>query len=177
MFLGDKRVEDKKGRWADMVEVSMRNWDVGEFRVRDNMTISMKSDKSPDPVGKTPIQGILNHIRQAIPHMFHIHSDLPYRSNLYPPSLCLIHMPIIMAEYNDTLSLSISPCHDQELIPSMACTEYSICRVQRTPSAPYSMYRLYWVQHSPSTAYTKYTTHWVQHTPCTAYTEYSIHWV
>jgi hypothetical protein len=54
----------------------MRYWDLGEFCVRDNITIPIQSGKSTDLVGKTPIHGILNPIRQAIPHMFHIHSDL-----------------------------------------------------------------------------------------------------
>jgi hypothetical protein len=35
-------------------------------------------------------------------------------------------------------SLSISPCHDQELSPSAAYTEYSIHQVKHTPSTAYT---------------------------------------
>jgi len=74
-------------------------------------------------------------------------------------SLFLIHISNIITEHKVKLSLSISLCHDHELTPSTAYTEYSIHRVQ----------------HTPGTAYTEYSIHRVQHTPSTAYTEYSIH--
>jgi hypothetical protein len=69
-----------------------------------------------------------------------------------PVSLFLVHNSTIIAEHKVKSSLSISPCHDHELTPSTAYTEYSIHRVQ----------------HKPSTAYTEYST------LCTAYTAYCI---
>ena len=61
--------------------------------------------------------------------------------------------------------------------PSSAYTQYSIHPVQHTPSAAYTQYNIHQVLHTPSTAYTKYSIHQVQHTPSTVYTKYSIHWV
>jgi len=49
-------------------------------------------------------------------------------------SLFLVHNPTIIAEYKVKSSLSISPCHDHELTPSIVYTEYSIHRVQHPPS-------------------------------------------
>jgi len=40
--------------------------------------------------------------------------------------LFLVHNSTIIAEHNVKSSLSISPCHDHELAPSIAYTEYSI---------------------------------------------------
>jgi len=81
-------------------------------------------------------------------------------SSSSPISLFLVHNSTIIAEHKVKSSLSISPCHDHELTPSTAYTEYSIHRVQHTPST--SIHRVQ--------AYTEY-----KHTPSTAYTEYSIH--
>jgi len=72
-------------------------------------------------------------------------------SSSSPLSLFLVQNSNIITEHKVKLSLSISPCHNHELTPSTAHTEYSI----------------YQVQHTPSTAYTKYSIHWVQHTPST----------
>jgi len=58
-------------------------------------------------------------------------------------SLCLVHNSTIIAEHQVKSSLSNSPCHDQELTPSTAYTEYkhtpstSKDREQHTPSTPY----------------------------------------
>jgi len=49
-------------------------------------------------------------------------------------SLFLVHNCTIIAEHKAKSSLSISPCHDHQLTPSTAYTEYSIHRVQHTPS-------------------------------------------
>jgi len=72
-------------------------------------------------------------------------------------------------------SLSISPCHDQELAPSTAYTEYSIHRVQHTPSTAYTEYSIHRVQHILSTPYTDYTINQIHHIPGTPYTEHTIH--
>jgi hypothetical protein len=47
-------------------------------------------------------------------------------------SLFLVHNSTIIAENKVKSSLSISPCHDHELSPSIAYTKYSIHRVQHT---------------------------------------------
>jgi len=47
-------------------------------------------------------------------------------SSSSPISLLLVHNSTIIAEHNVKSSLSISPCHDHELTPSTAYTEYSI---------------------------------------------------
>jgi len=51
-------------------------------------------------------------------------------SSSSPISLLLVHTSTIIAEHKVESSLSISPCHDQELTPSTA-----LRRVQHTPSA------------------------------------------
>jgi hypothetical protein len=55
-------------------------------------------------------------------------------SSSSPISLFLVHNSTIIAEHKVESSLSISPCHDHELAPSLAYTESSIHRVQHTPS-------------------------------------------
>jgi len=50
-----------------------------------------------------------------------------------PISLFLVHNSTIIAEHKVKSFLSISPCHDHELTPSTAYTEYSIHRVQHPP--------------------------------------------
>jgi len=55
-----------------------------------------------------------------------------------PFSLFLLHNSTIIAEHKVTSSLSISPCHDHELIPST-----SIHQVQHTPSTEYTEYSLH----------------------------------
>jgi len=55
-------------------------------------------------------------------------------SSSSPISLFLVHNSTVIAEHKVKSSLSISPCHDHELTPSTAYTEYSIHRVQHTPS-------------------------------------------
>ena len=51
-------------------------------------------------------------------------------SSSSPISLFLVHNSTIIAEHKVKSSLSISPCHDQELTPSTGYTAYSIHRVQ-----------------------------------------------
>ena len=51
-----------------------------------------------------------------------------------PISHFLVHNSTIIAEHKVKSSFSISPCHDPDLAPSIAYTEYSIHREQHTPS-------------------------------------------
>ena len=71
-------------------------------------------------------------------------------SSTFPISLFLVHISTIIAEHKVMSSLSISPCHDQESIPSTAYTEYSIHRVQHTPSTVYTEYSIHRVLHHPN---------------------------
>jgi hypothetical protein len=59
-------------------------------------------------------------------------------SSSSPMSLFLAHNSTIIAEHNVKSSLSISQCHDHELTPSTAYTEYSIHREQHTPNTSYT---------------------------------------
>jgi hypothetical protein len=69
-------------------------------------------------------------------------------------SLCPVHNSPIIAEHKVKSSLSIPPCHNHQLTPSTAYTEYSIHNVQHTPSTAYTNYIIHQVQHTPSTAST-----------------------
>jgi len=89
----------------------------------------------PSPMGQewvqfrwaiTPIQVLPIQIRQVASLLSHIHLYPPYHSNVHPPSVFLVGNSTIVAEYKAKSSLSISPCHDQELILYTAYTEYSI---------------------------------------------------
>jgi len=53
-------------------------------------------------------------------------------------SLFLVHNSTIIAEPKVKSSLSISPCHDHELTPSTAYTEY-----KNTPSTAYTEYSIH----------------------------------
>jgi len=103
----------------------------------------------------------------------------PSFSLCFPPSPHISHFLFLnytsTEEHEVISSLCMFWYHDQELTPSIACTEYSIHPVQHAPSTAYTKYIIYQVQHTPSTAYTKYSIHQVQHTPSTAFMKYSIH--
>jgi len=59
-------------------------------------------------------------------------------SSSSPISLFLVHNSTIIAEHKVKLSLSISACHDHELTPSTAYTEYK--NPQSTAYAEYSIH-------------------------------------
>jgi hypothetical protein len=61
----------------------------------------------------------------------------------------------IIAEQKVKSSLSLCPWHDQELTLRTVYTEYSIHRVQHTPSTAYTEYSIHRVQRTPSTACTQ----------------------
>jgi len=58
-------------------------------------------------------------------------------SSSSPISLFLVHNSNIITEHNVKLYLSISPCHDHELTPNTAYTEYSIHRVPNIVCLPF----------------------------------------
>jgi len=112
----------------------------------------------PDSAGTSP-DPVCNYTdtRSSQPKQASCNSDFSYplesstscsSSSLIPPFL--VHNSTIIAEYNVKLFLSISPCHDHELTLSTAYTEYSIHRLQYTPSTAYTE-----VPHTPRTAPTQ----------------------
>jgi len=143
VFLGADR---ERERWEEMGELIMRNWDLREFRVRVNLPFLIWQVLLPIRRVKTPILGLLNPIRQVVPLTSHIHSYPPYRSHLHPPSLVLYHHRRTQSE--------VIPLY-QSMPWSSVNIEYSIHRVQRTPSTAYTKYSIHQVQHTPSTASTQ----------------------
>jgi hypothetical protein len=95
-------------------------------------TIPDTAGMSPDPACYT------THTWTSQPNQASCTPDFSYPliitlfSSSSPISHILVRNSTIIAEHNVKSSLSISPCHDHELTPSTAFTEYSIHRVQHT---------------------------------------------
>jgi len=122
-----------------MGENTLRNWDLREFRVRVNL---------PSPIWQvqvtirsliTPIRGLPNPIRQAVPLISHIRWYPPHRSHLHPPSLSS-SSTILPSSQNTKLNhpsvslhAMIMSSHRVQHTLSTASTEYSIHRVQHPP--------------------------------------------
>jgi len=127
-----------------MGQIIMRNWDLGDFRVRVNLPSPIQQVRVLIRHVITLIRGLPNPTWQVVPLISHIRLYPPHHYHLHPPSLSFSSTTsTIIAEYNGKSSLSISPCHDHELTPSTS---------------------IHQVQHTQSTAYTKYSIHQVQHT-------------
>jgi len=90
MFLGDGRLEKQKEIWEKMGEIIIRNWDIGEFRVRVNLPSPIQPVPVPIRPVITPIRGIPNPIRQFISLVSHIRLYSPHRSHLHSPSLSFL---------------------------------------------------------------------------------------
>jgi len=154
----------------------MRNWNFREFSVQVNLPSRIWQVGVLIRQVITPIQGLLNPIRQVILLISHIFSYPPYRSYLHPPSLSVSSTLLPSSqEHKVKSSLSISPCHDHELPPSASYTECIIYRVHHTLSASYTGCIIHWVHHTPSASYTECIIHRVHHTPSASYTECIIH--
>jgi len=98
----------------------------------------------------TPIQGLLNPIRQGVLLTAHIPLYPPYCAHIHPPSLTFSSTILAsLQEHKVKSSLSISPCHHHELTLSAAYTKCSIHQVQHTWSTAYTEYSIHWVQHIP----------------------------
>ena len=92
----------------------------------------------PDTAGTTPNPACKNtNTRSSIPNQASRTPDFTYLlvSSIFVP-IFIPHLSFstIITEHKVKSSLPISPCHDHELTLSTACTEYSIHRVQHTPS-------------------------------------------
>jgi hypothetical protein len=96
----------------------------------------------PDTAGTTPdLACNYTNTRSSQPNQANYTRDFSYPlvsstsfSSSSPISLFLFHNSTIIAEHKVKLSLSISPSQDHKSSPSIAYTEYSIHRVQHTPS-------------------------------------------
>jgi hypothetical protein len=129
------------------------------------LTIPDTAGKSPDPACNYADARFFqtNQPSRSRDFSYPLLSSPSFSSSPISPFLVL--NSTIIAEHKVKSFLSISPCHDHELAPSIAYTKYSIQRVQHTLSSAYTEYTILRVQHTPSTAYTKYSIHQVQHSP------------
>jgi len=111
----------------------MRNWDLREFRVRVNLPSPVGQVRVPIRQVITPILCLANPITQVVPLVSQVRSYPPYCSHLHPPSLSFpsTTQPSLQ-EPKVKSSLSISPCHHDELTPSAAYAECSIHRIQHS---------------------------------------------
>jgi len=102
-------------------------------------TITDAAGTSPDPAGNTTNtrSSKPNQASRAPDFSGPLVSSISFSSSS-PISLFLVHNSTIIAEHKVKSSLSISPCHDHELTPRAAYAEYSIHRVQHTPSTAYT---------------------------------------
>jgi len=143
----------KRGRWQAM---GNRNGELGLKRIScvSQLTIPDMAGRSSNPAGMytdTRASELTQASRTAEFSYLLVYSISFSSSSTI--SIFLIHISTIITEHKVKSSLSISPCHDQDLTPSTV---------------------LHWVQHTPSTAHCKYSIHREQHTPNTACTEYCL---
>jgi len=115
-----------------------------EFRVRVNCPSPIQQVRVPIGWVITPIQCPTNPTGQVVLLISHSCSYPPHRSHLHPLSLSFSSTTLPSSqEHNVKTSLSISLFHHHELTLSAACTEYSIQRVQHTPSPAYTKYSIH----------------------------------
>jgi len=119
-------------------------------------TIHNRAGTSPDPASNNTDtrSSQSNQASRTLDFLYPLVSSTLFSSSS-PISLFLVHNSTIIAELKVKSSRSISPCHDHEMTPSTAYTEY-----KHTLSKAYTEYSIHRVQHTPSTAYTE-----VQHRP------------
>jgi len=122
----------------------MRIWKLREFCVQVDVQFPTRQVLLLIQRVITTICGLLNPIRQVVPLTSHTRLYPPYHSHLHPASLFLIHNSAIISEYKVKSFLSLS-------MPwSCVNTEYSIHRVQHTPSPAFTVYK-----NTPSSACTE----------------------
>jgi hypothetical protein len=152
VFLGDGRIEDKKERDEWYGGNHYEKLGLKIISCASQLTIPATAGTSPDPACN------YTDTRSSQPNPASHTPDYSYPlvspsfSSSSPISFFLVHDSTIIAEHKVKSSLSISRCHDHELAPSIAYTEYIIHRVQYTPSIAYTEYSIHRVQHTPSTA-------------------------
>jgi len=113
----------------------MIHWDLREVRERVNLPSPIRQVRILIWSVITPIQCLLNPIRQVVPLISHSRSYPPYGGHLHPSSLSFSSTTHpSLQEHKVELSLSISPCHHHESTPSAAYAGCSMHRVQHTPT-------------------------------------------
>jgi len=89
----------------------------------------------PDTAGTSPDPACnYTDTRSSQPNLASCTPDYSYPLVSSPSFSSSSLISTIIAEHKVKSSLSISPCHDNELAPSIAYTEYRVHRVQHTPS-------------------------------------------
>jgi len=126
VFLGDGRVEDDKESDESRWEIIMRNWDLRESHVQVIFPFLVWPVRVPIRRVITPILGLQNPIRHVVPLISHICSYTAYCSHFILHRSFLFTTLPSSQEHKVESSLSIDPCHDQELTLSKPYTEYSI---------------------------------------------------
>jgi len=129
-----------------MVELRTRKREMRGYGVNHHEKLGLRRIRYasqftiPDAAGTSPDPAFTNtDTRSSQPNQESCTPDYSYPlvfssfSSSSSISLFLVHKSTIIAELKVKSSLSISPCHDHELTPSIACIEYSIHRVQHTP--------------------------------------------
>jgi hypothetical protein len=121
----------------------MRGYGGNQHEKRGLQRISCASQLTiPDMAGKSPhLACDYTNMRSLQPNQASPTRDFSYPpvsstsfSSSSPCSLFLVHNSTIIAEQKGKSSFSISSCHDVQLAPSIAYTEYSIRHVQNTRS-------------------------------------------
>ena len=127
-----------------MGETIMRNWDFREFRVRDNLPFRIWQVWLPIWRVRAHIRGLLNPIRQGVPLISHIRSYPPYHSHHHP--VLSLSRPQLYQHRRTQSSVILLYL----TMPwSWVNTEYSIWRVQHTPSPANTEYSIHRTQHPP----------------------------
>ena len=112
----------------------MSTWELGELRMWVNLPSMIRQAWVPIPLVIPLLRGLLNQIRQVEPLMSQVRSNDPYRWHPHPPSLSFSSTTLLsLQEHKVKSSISISPCHYQELTLNAVYNECSICRVQHAP--------------------------------------------
>jgi len=128
----------------------MRNWDLTDLGVRVNWPSLIWQVPVLIQRVITPIQGLLNPIRQVKILIALSSSYSAYHYHLHPPSLSFTSTTLpSLQKHQDMSSLSISPCNLHELTLSTAYAKCSIHRVQHTSSTAYTEYSIHWGQRAP----------------------------
>jgi hypothetical protein len=102
----------------------MRNWDLREFLVQVNLPSPIWQVQVPIQHVLAPIRGLHNPIRQVVPQISHIRSYPPHCSRQYPHISLSCPQLYHHCKNKVKSSLSIAPCHENEITASRAYTEY-----------------------------------------------------
>jgi len=131
-----------------MVEIRTRKWEMSideghhHEKLEHTRILSASHSTIPDRADTSPdLRCNITDTRSSQPNQASHTPDFSYLclsstsfSSSSHLSLFLTHNSTIITDHKAKSSLSISPCHDHELTPRAAYTEYSIHEVRYTPS-------------------------------------------